>query len=77
MGMYDMSPTSTKYNSRQIIINRVNAKHIADKSPIRTRTERGTHIEKAMAEFSKWNMTIGESRLKSNMGDKLAEGLDY
>ena len=36
---------SSKYNRRQII-NHVNTKHTADKKSLRTKTARGTHIEK-------------------------------
>ena len=36
---------STKYNRRQVL-NHVNAAQTASKSPLRTRTERVTHIEK-------------------------------
>ena len=51
--------TSNKYNRNQMI-NHVDAKHNAAKESLRTRTERGTHVEKRMTKSCKRNVIMGK-----------------
>ena len=67
---------SAKYNRRQII-NHVSAKHIADKSTLRTRTARGTRIGEENDRIIQMERDYGRITTEIKYDEQTGRGSDY